>query len=666
MKNLSIKLLKKTRLIFWLTILILNSSLLPAQTIIDSLKNVLTKHPETDTNTINCCLDIAWEYMYSVSDSADHYARLAIAGSQKINNALLETNSYNTLGVTYIVRSNYSKALSVLDTSLVIAQRLLDNDPENKIYIRRILATLTNIGNAHYFQGEYSQAIDHYLKALHYSELIDFFPGQANSLSNISMAYKDLHDYDKALKYNYKAMNLARKAADNYWLSSSLNNIGTIYYAIPNYDSAKHYFLISMKLFQEAGNDFALIESNVNMGNIHKALNNYDTALTYYNKALQLSNKLSSSDGLINANYMMGQLYDTIGQFDRAVDHFKTSLALAKETGTRRFQMLNYSELSKVFAKKGDFEKAYNYFRKSAALHDSIFNSEHDKHIAELETKYQTREKEERIKLLTEQNNLEKAQARNRQIIFVSVIIILILLLFVIASLYRSYKHKQEAEKNLLLHKAEKKVLDAVIKTEFEERKRFAEDLHDAMGAVLSTLKLYINELGDAGISQEERQKMLKQSNSLLDEAIGNARSISHNIMPASLKDNGLVYSLQSFIDKINASGKIKIHLKTKGMRDSFKPVVSLSVYRMITEMINNTLKHAEASLIEISLIEENNKLYLHYKDNGKGFDFEQTLKNKGGIGLKNILNRIEVLGGTYTINSGEGQGFTAVIDFDL
>ena len=636
-----------------------------AQSNLDSLKRVYSNYQKPDSGFVNTCLDISWEYMYTMSDSAEIYAREAIRASKKISNPFLETNSYNTLGVTYIVRSNYSKALSVLDSALFIAKKLLKKEPDNKNYIRRILATYTNIGNVYYFQGEYSKAIDNYLKALNYSEKINFNAGQANSLSNISMSYKDLHNYDKALEYNYKSLALAKKTNDSYWLSASLNNLGTIYFIIPDYDSTKHYFLASMKMFEKENNEFALIESNVNMGNLYKTLNKFDTALTYYKKALELSTKLASPDGLINTHYMMGQLYDTLGNYPKAIEHFNTSNKLAEKTGTTRFEMLSNTELARVYAKIGNYKQAYLHFQKSAALHDSIFNQEHDKTIAELETKYQIREKEERIKLLTEQNALEKAELKNNQLILISVITILTLLLIAIFMAYRSYKHKQIAEKILMQQKSEKKVLDAVIRTEFEERKRFAEELHDAMGAHLSTLKLYINEMAEHNISDSERQDMLKHSNSLLDEAISNARSISHNIMPASLKTDGLESSLRSFIDKINASGKISIHLTTSGLHQKYKPVMALSVYRMITEMINNTLKHANASSIKISLSERNNKLYVTYNDNGKGFNFKETLIKKEGLGLKNILNRIEVLGGNYKINSKEGKGFFASLEFE-
>ena len=657
---------KITALVFLVAVLLKATALYPAN-VADSLKNVLEDFEIADTNYVNTCLDIAWEYMYTNSDSAGFYARKAINASEQIKNDLYLTNSYNTLGVVMIVKADYSKALDNLNKALFIANKLLDTDPENKIYIKRVLVTIINIANVYYYQSRYSLAINNYLKAFELSRKIGFVSGQANCLSNIGASYIDLKNYDKALEYNYKSLELAKKSNNSYWLSQSLNNLGSTYFAIPDYDSARYYFMASMKLFQKENNEFSLIESYVNMGSVYRDLNIYDTALVYFNKALGLSEKLDYPEGLINTHFMIGQLYDSTQHYKKAIKHYKKSVELAGQTGTSKFIMTGNLALARIYSKLADYKKAFECFKTGAAVHDTIFNKEHDKRIAELETKFQTREKEEKIRLLTKQNALEKARLQNRQILFVSVIIILLLLLVAIYLAYNSFKNKQIAERSMLRQKADRRVLDAVINTEYNERKRFAGELHDAMGALLSTLKLYINEMGDSAVTETEREKLLKQSNTLLDEAIQNARTISHNIMPASIKDNGLEYSIRSFADKINASGSIRVNLTMVDLKKHYETIIELSVYRMITEMINNTLKHAGATVIDISLIEKDNTLFIAYNDNGKGFDYEKVINTKNsGLGLQNILNRIEIIGGKHTIKSTKGRGFSAFVEINL
>ncbi len=664
--------MKTTSIFLVLTILfILLSLFIPVKQLCsqnnraDSLKQILSVS-EMDTNYVKTCLDLAWLFMYSETDSATVYANKGIDAAKKINHPFMLANSYNALGVTHIVQGRYSEAISALKNGVDITRRLLENEPDNKRYKRRILALYANIGNVHYYKGEYSKAIDNYIKSLNYSNQINYTPGKANCLSNIGASYKDLLNFGKALEYNYKSLALALQTKDDYLISQSLNNLGATYYSVPNYDSARYYFTQSTKRFEKENNEYELINSYVNMGDVYRHLGKFDTALVYYNKALNISTKLGSTDGLINVYYMLGELYDSTQQYHKSVAHLNKSLELARQTGTSRFIMLNHEMLAKVYVKLDDYKEAYNHFYQSSIIRDSIFNEERDKSIAEMETRFRTKEKEEEIQLLLKENALNIAKSQNRQILFVSVVIILLLLLLAVIFAYVAYKNKQKAARSQLQQKAEKKVLNAVVQTEFKERKRFAEELHDSMGALLSTLKLYINELGDTN-NVEEKQKLLNRANELLDETIGNARSISHKIMPASIKEQGLEYALRSLIEKINASGKIVIEFETVGVQKHYEEMTELSIYRMLLEMINNTLKHANASKIEISLIHTNNNLYLTYSDNGVGFDIKDALhSSQEGIGLTNILSRIEIIGGKYHLNSQPGKGFTADIEIPV
>ncbi len=152
----------------------------------------------------------------------------------------------------------------------------------------------------------------------------------------------------------------------------------------------------------------------------------------------------------------------------------------------------------------------------------------------------------------------------------------------------------------------------------------------------------------------------------MLDDAIKNARNISNNIMPGSLKNNGLEISLRSYCDKINASGKIKIELTTHNLKKHYSDTLEITLFRVLTEMINNSLKHSGASKIHISFIEENKQIFVTYSDNGKGFDYAAVSEsNEKGMGLNNIISRIDSIGGKCTMESSPGKGFFAKIVLD-
>ena len=205
--------------------------------------------------------------------------------------------------------------------------------------------------------------------------------------------------------------------------------------------------------------------------------------------------------------------------------------------------------------------------------------------------------------------------------------------------------------------KLEREALSAVMETEERERKRFSEDLHDGLGPQLSTLKLYINQMNTGNNTEEEKRELLKAINSLIDEAITTTRNIANNILPGSISDNGLWPALVSFCDKLEQTGTMKFHLENAYDLDLRKNVES-NIYRIIIELINNTIKHARASIINISIKSDEKKLYLVYSDNGIGMKSDAS----DGMGLINIKNRSAALNGQYRFVNLEGMRFELIL----
>ncbi len=198
-------------------------------------------------------------------------------------------------------------------------------------------------------------------------------------------------------------------------------------------------------------------------------------------------------------------------------------------------------------------------------------------------------------------------------------------------------------------------ILSAIIRAEEKERTRLAQDLHDGIGPLLSTSKLYLQLLSKPG-SEKKKANFAYQAEELIDEAINSVREISHNLSPSLLTRFGLISAINNFITRLRNSTHIKFSFNHK----LDKPLVfevETSIYRIFVECINNALRHAKASNIKIVLKEVENKIMLTISDNGKGFDVEQTLKTKKGLGLININNRAENIGGKVEINSSHHNG---------
>jgi len=204
----------------------------------------------------------------------------------------------------------------------------------------------------------------------------------------------------------------------------------------------------------------------------------------------------------------------------------------------------------------------------------------------------------------------------------------------------------------------ERKILSAVIETEDHERQRFSEDLHDGLGPLLSTIKLYVNQLKVSKLNEQDKNLLLDSTFELLDEAIVTTRAIANNILPGTISDNGLIPAVNSFCYKIQSTGSISIDLDSN-ISDRLNPNIEKTFYRIVIELINNTLKHAQASKIKISIQKIENELIMTYSDNGIGFDTNHIIR---GLGLENIRNRCKSIDANLQFITSPNKGFTMEI----
>jgi len=213
----------------------------------------------------------------------------------------------------------------------------------------------------------------------------------------------------------------------------------------------------------------------------------------------------------------------------------------------------------------------------------------------------------------------------------------------------------------------ERQILSAIIRGEERERQRFAREMHDGLGPLLSTIKLYVNELNSSLLTDEERNELITHSNELIDEAVSATRTISNNLMPTVIHTYGLFKAVQAFCDKVNKTNRLSIQFEYEGFEQRFDQDLELILFRVISELINNTIKHASASNVYILLTKREGTLTLMFRDDGVGFNTEEIMTNENkGMGLKNIISRIKSINGEYSFSSIPGNGFTIRIEINL
>jgi signal transduction histidine kinase len=227
--------------------------------------------------------------------------------------------------------------------------------------------------------------------------------------------------------------------------------------------------------------------------------------------------------------------------------------------------------------------------------------------------------------------------------ILLSVIITVIIIYFFV-SIIRYHRRYMKLQRERIF---------AEITIRENERKRIAGDLHDSLGPLLSAVKLNISSVD---VRHPEDKEVLEKTGKYLDEIIGSMRRISYDLLPNTLERRGLVEAIREFVNQVNLKQTIDIQLfVVKEIRVPKEK--EIHIFRMIQEIVHNTLKHAGARTLQIGMSEEGGNLLFLTKDDGRGFDKEKELGRTNGLGLKSLESRCEILNGILSLESKPGAG---------
>lgn len=204
-----------------------------------------------------------------------------------------------------------------------------------------------------------------------------------------------------------------------------------------------------------------------------------------------------------------------------------------------------------------------------------------------------------------------------------------------------------------------KRILTAVLRTEEKFRSRYSRELHDGMGPLLSSAKMSMSVLAKRA-EDEENRELIASTSAVIDEAIRSLREISNNLSPQVLNDFGLVRGITNFINKNPQLRTIEMRFDTNLRKERFGHDIEVILYRVICELINNSLKHSGCTKIELDLQLVYDRIYLTYSDNGRGFNTQAVADY--GMGMSNLTSRIHSLGGTIEITSQPNKGMAASI----
>lgn len=568
------------------------------------------------------------------------------------------------LSVAYSLRAGLLFYEMKLDSSQLLLDKAYaaiknKNDKASTIQAATILNRYAAIFQR---RQNFDSAVAYYLRAM------DVFVANGddlkiiNSYYNLSGIYKHLNDTAKMFFYARKTNHLAVKAKDTGLIIRGLITLADAHNFIKNYDSA---FVISKKglaLATRQGITFAIGIFNNFTGQYfaNKELQ-YDSAIKYYDAALASFEAINTQYDIALALQNLGKAYYKKKDYSNALKFSKRATALAQEYGFDDVHTASLLNLVNAEEQAGNREESFRYLKQYVAVNDSVQRRNSQKKVFELETKFQAQKNE--VEMQAQQKIIAQKSLLNNLLAGST-----ILLLITISLLYLNYRNKQKLQKQRINElETEKKLTatEAVLKGEEQERTRLAKDLHDGLGGMLSGIKHSMNTMKGNLIMTPENSQAFERSMDMLDSSIHEMRRVAHNMMPEALVKFGLDTALKDFCNDISKSGALQVSYQSISMQKAqVEQTTSITIYRIVQELINNSIKHASAKTAIVQVSKSETGISITVEDDGKGFD-TAALKNVKGMGWSNIQSRVEYLKGKADVQSEPGKGTSVHIELN-
>ncbi len=659
------------RLFFLLTLYSISNSVLCAQQVqpatLDSLL-ALAFVTKPDTNSVKAFSEIQ-RYYFNLGkfDSALKYSFLALPVARKVNDKnRLGRIIYNT-GMIYTNLTIYDSAKIYLDEGELIAAQT--GDTALQISTFNANALICN------YRSDYSAAVEYQMKALRMIEnsknplIRNFLPQTYGNIGHNLIAENQV---EKGIEYEKKAL-LQKNYPDEQRYTIMIHlDITDGYIQLNQIAAAKLHLDTAILLSKKIDNIQVKTLVLNSKGRYFDITNDLPASLTAYLSAYDIADS-------VNNDYLKAEVGDNVARIYLKLGNKAQAEKYAIESNTISKLLQNYGVAARTYntlkmsaAANGNFEKAYHFGELNKLYSDSASNNETKKSILNLEAKYQNQKKEKEIAELTIANTEKELTVvkRNRLILIGGLTVAS--LLIVLGLFYRNSKQKQLlADKENILQQEQIKFLErqqqvvslqSMVNGQETERTRIAKDLHDGLGGLFSTVKMYFSTL-------QHEQEVLKtntlfsKSYELIDTASEEVRRIAHNMMPEVLMKLGLVHALQDMCTNISAGKLLQAKLQSYGMDKRLNASTEIMLYRIVQELLNNIIKHAQATEAIVQFNRESERLTVTVEDNGRGFNLQQD-DGKNHAGLETIKNRVSYLNGNISIDSQQEVGTTVMMEF--
>lgn len=590
---------------------------------------------QKQTNTFEHNLMKAYDFVNVNSDSVIFYAKSAFKKGeinqgieQKTDALFLIINTQIKQGKLNMALINTEKADSIITES-----GLLYRKPEVIMYKGLIFV----------HSGFNAEGLEYFFQA---EKLIDN-KGDTESEAKLNyyfaVAYYKIGNYERSREY-------ARIAASIYLnndVTETISSYALISSTFTNADSIHKYLTFAEEKSRSARNDYKSATILNNKALFYKSIGKYKQAKAAYLEAIRLGKLNNYQKHLSNIFNNYAYLLMAEHNYDSARLVLTIALTIARDIKNIDLEASILDSFSDYYAAVDSTEKQLEYYKESIKLRNEFRHKQQIERSQFLATVFETEKKEQQ--LVIKDSELNRAR-----FLIVFVVLMLIIAIAVIVIIRQKLIHRKA---KLIAVEREKKleVVNALIEGQDDERKRLAMDLHDLISAKMGILKMKIS----SGIKQNKIESDMLEE---LDNMHKEIRELSHKMLPPLLESQGLVFVTEHLIEEVKRKSEINF-LFYSNINGRLSMKFEKNLYFIMNELINNAIKHSQATQVSVQLLTDKKTISLSVEDNGCGFD-KKTVET--GLGLQNIKQRVDYLGGELVIDTKIDHGTEIIVELNI
>lgn len=529
------------------------------------------------------------------------------------------------------------------------------------------------------------------------------------ALISLGLDYSKLNDLENAQLTYQKALNLLKEMHDSANVLLTYVNMGYLFMKGQDLNSAIKTFETGMPWMDKEAAQYFAVPLYSSLSVAHAKTGNEKAAADYLKKAAAA--KEIASTAMAENFYAQARGENEMQQknYAAAVSTFSKAVEFGRRWGDTAAVAESYESLGRAYWKQGnyqlglqsllycrsliasnniadqekvilkslfDFYNAAGQYKNAASTADTLFMlgdslsavQNNNRRII-VNALFESEQNAKQISSLQQQNELSKLQLKQKNTVNYILGGTALALLLISLLGFANHRQKKKLQQQRIAELEKEKHLlaaEAVLKGQEEERSRLAKDLHDGLGGMLSGVKYSFSSMKDNLVMTPENTQGFERGLDMLDSSISELRRVAHSMMPEALSKYGLNAALKDFCTGINSSGVIKVAYQSYGLEDlKTDQSISITIYRIIQELLNNTIRHAAASKAVVQVNKEDNKLLVTVEDDGKGFD-TTLLATAKGIGWSNIQKRLDYLKASVDIQSSAGKGTAVNIEIEI